>query len=168
MGKFVSTAILAVVALAFVNCSKDKKKTEENLAKSVATEYSVAVGKQAFQKFKLTEVNPATVKFALDSVQVDSVTAISIKEINPVKLTKQQDTVVLAANVTAQATVYTVKATTPGTPDTQQVDKPVTSETKSVQVTVTGKIVGKKLEMEVTFPKLLAAPATIKFTGMAK
>ncbi|MDR1273498.1 MAG: hypothetical protein LBK12_03015 [Odoribacteraceae bacterium] len=160
MGKFVSTAILAVVALAFVNCSKDKKKTEDNLAKGIATEYTVSIGGQPTQKFKLTEVNATTVKFPLDSMRINDVTAVTIKEINPVKLTKEGDTVVLAANVTAQATVYTKNLEKP--------DEPAASETKSVKVTVTGKVVGTKLDLKLTFPELLETPVTIDVNGTSK
>jgi hypothetical protein len=174
MGKFLSTAILAAVAFTFFNCNDDKKKTE-NIAKSVAKEYTVSASGTTLQKLQLLEVNPTAVKFALDSVQLDSTTSISIKEINPVKLTKQKDTVVLAADMTVLATVYTVESTKPATPDKSKPATPAKpstkatkAENKSVRVTVKGTIVNKKLELEVTFPAVLTKSTTLKISGMSK
>jgi hypothetical protein len=160
MGKFVSTAILAVVALAFVNCHKDKKEKTPNIAKNIAREYSITADGQTFKKFNIVEVTPTVVKFALDSMRLDSVTAISVKEINQVKVTLKGDSVLLAADATVQATVYTVK--------TVDGKKTTTPETKSVQVKVTGNVVGRKLDLEIAFPKLLEKPTSIKIDGLSK
>jgi hypothetical protein len=170
MGKCLSTAILAVAAFAFVSCYDDDKKKTDNIAKGIAKEYTIATG-SVLQKLQLVEVSPTAVKFALDSVQVDSVTAISIKAIEPVQLTRQQDTIVLSADLTLEATVFTVQAEEPETPAskaTASSEEAIKKEEKSVKVVVKGKVVAKKLDLQLTFPALLAEPATLEITGMSK
>ncbi|MDR2413588.1 MAG: hypothetical protein LBD64_01200 [Odoribacteraceae bacterium] len=158
MGKFSSMAILAVVAFTFLNCEKDKKKTE-NIAKPIATEYTLSAGGNAkFQKLNLVEVNATAVKFALDSVQLNDSTSISIKEIGQVTLTKKQDTVTLSANTNTLAKVYAKKGGV----------MPTTPEEKTVAVQVNGTVVGKTLKLGITFPKLFTAPVTIDLVGASK
>jgi hypothetical protein len=159
MGKFSSMAILAAVAFMFFSCDKNNKKKTDNIAKTIATEYTLSSGGSAkFQKLTLTEVNATTVKFALDSVQLDSVTAISIKEINPVVLTTKQDTVILAANTNVLAGIYTAKDGV----------TPVDPEEKTVEVLVTGTVVNKTLKLGILFPGLFTLPVTVEFVGTSK
>ena len=110
MGKISNMAIFALVAFALVSCDKNDKKKTENLAKGIATEYSATDSKAKIQKLNLAEVNATSVKFALDSIQLDSTTSISFKEITPVTLAKQKDTITLTANINALAKVYALKS----------------------------------------------------------
>jgi hypothetical protein len=177
MGKILSTAILAVLVVAFSNCKDDNKNKDNNngvnLAKEISKEYSVTFDNKTYRKFKISEVNANAVKFALDSIQVDTVTSFSIAEISPVGLTKQKDSILLSIDKQFVAKVYTVtkdeaaKKKEDAKKDEKPSTKATTTTEKTVKVQVKGSVVSNKLAMTITVTDLQTNPVTLTVTGTA-
>ena len=173
MGKFFSVAIIAVAVFTFLNCHKNEKKTE-NIAKLVAKEYTISTGNLKTQKLTLVETGANTVQFSVDSLQVDSLTAVTFRNAGPVKLTRLAEKdgggIALSGTFSVVATIYSSQASSPVieasiiNPET----KATTSLEKTLGVTVVGAVVDKQVAIDLAIADLQADPLMIKLIGESK